>query len=240
MAEQSITIETPDGAMELYEATPDGDARGAIVVIQEAFGVNDHIKSVDASRGRRRLPRGGAGDVPPRRWWHRRLHRLRGGDPAVRGRQRRRHPRGRRRGDRPSAQRGLRRRPHRHRRLLLRGPGDLPRRRAPRARCVCRLLRRRHRHEGASAVRAARRRGARRCGRHGSGCSATRTRRSRSTTSRRSAPRSRTRRSTPRSCATRARSTASTATCARTTTTRTPRRTHWQRTLAWFDAHLAR
>ncbi len=46
MAEQSITIETPDGAMELYEATPDGDARGAIVVIQEAFGVNDHIKSV--------------------------------------------------------------------------------------------------------------------------------------------------------------------------------------------------
>ena len=28
MAEQSITVETPDGAMELYEATPDGDAAG--------------------------------------------------------------------------------------------------------------------------------------------------------------------------------------------------------------------
>jgi carboxymethylenebutenolidase len=46
MAEQHVTVETPDGAMELYEATPDGDARGAVVVIQEAFGVNEHIKSV--------------------------------------------------------------------------------------------------------------------------------------------------------------------------------------------------
>jgi carboxymethylenebutenolidase len=32
--------------MELYEATPAGDARRAVVVVQEAFGVNDHIKDV--------------------------------------------------------------------------------------------------------------------------------------------------------------------------------------------------
>ena len=33
--------------MRLYEATPDGDEeRGAVVVIQEAFGVNPHIEDV--------------------------------------------------------------------------------------------------------------------------------------------------------------------------------------------------
>jgi carboxymethylenebutenolidase len=32
--------------MELYEALPEGEARGAVVVIQEAFGVNDHIRDV--------------------------------------------------------------------------------------------------------------------------------------------------------------------------------------------------
>jgi carboxymethylenebutenolidase len=41
-----IEVETPDGAMGLYEARPDGHARGAVVVIQEAFGVNDHLKDV--------------------------------------------------------------------------------------------------------------------------------------------------------------------------------------------------
>jgi carboxymethylenebutenolidase len=40
------TVETPDGAMAIYEAIPDGDARRAIVVVQEAFGVNEHIKDV--------------------------------------------------------------------------------------------------------------------------------------------------------------------------------------------------
>jgi carboxymethylenebutenolidase len=41
-----VTVETPDGAMEIYEAVPDGDARAAVIVIQEAFGVNDHIQDV--------------------------------------------------------------------------------------------------------------------------------------------------------------------------------------------------
>lgn len=46
MAERSHTLSTPDGPMELYEATPDGPATRAVVVIQEAFGVNDHIKDI--------------------------------------------------------------------------------------------------------------------------------------------------------------------------------------------------
>jgi carboxymethylenebutenolidase len=40
------TVTTPDGPMELYEARPDGDARAGVVVIQEAFGVNEHIRDV--------------------------------------------------------------------------------------------------------------------------------------------------------------------------------------------------
>ena len=32
--------------MRLYEADPDGEPRGAVVVIQEAFGVNPHIEDV--------------------------------------------------------------------------------------------------------------------------------------------------------------------------------------------------
>jgi len=43
---QSVQVETADGAMRLYEAKPEGDARGAVIVIQEAFGVNDHIEDV--------------------------------------------------------------------------------------------------------------------------------------------------------------------------------------------------
>jgi carboxymethylenebutenolidase len=46
MTETIHTLSTPDGAMECYEAEPDGDARGAVIVVQEAFGVNEHIKDV--------------------------------------------------------------------------------------------------------------------------------------------------------------------------------------------------
>jgi carboxymethylenebutenolidase len=41
-----LTLETSDGPMGAYEAAPDGGARRAVVVIQEAFGVNDHIQDV--------------------------------------------------------------------------------------------------------------------------------------------------------------------------------------------------
>jgi carboxymethylenebutenolidase len=40
------TLATADGDMEIYEAAPDGDAVGAVIVIQEAFGVNEHIQDV--------------------------------------------------------------------------------------------------------------------------------------------------------------------------------------------------
>jgi carboxymethylenebutenolidase len=41
-----VTVDTADGPMRLYEAKPPGDARGAIVIVQEAFGVNPHIEDV--------------------------------------------------------------------------------------------------------------------------------------------------------------------------------------------------
>jgi carboxymethylenebutenolidase len=42
----TVTVQTTDGEMGLYEAAPDGPAGGAVVVLQEAFGVNDHIEDV--------------------------------------------------------------------------------------------------------------------------------------------------------------------------------------------------
>jgi carboxymethylenebutenolidase len=42
-------VTTADGPMRIFEATPSGDQRGAVIVIQEAYGVNDHITDV-ASR----------------------------------------------------------------------------------------------------------------------------------------------------------------------------------------------
>jgi carboxymethylenebutenolidase len=43
---QDVMIDTADGPMRLYEAKPPGETRGALVVIQEAFGVNPHIEDV--------------------------------------------------------------------------------------------------------------------------------------------------------------------------------------------------
>src|SRR5262249_35171300 len=41
-----VTLTGTDGPMRLYAAHPDGEARAGVVVIQEAFGVNDHIEDV--------------------------------------------------------------------------------------------------------------------------------------------------------------------------------------------------
>jgi carboxymethylenebutenolidase len=41
-----LTLETADGPMAAYQAVPDGGARRAVVVIQEAFGINEHIQDV--------------------------------------------------------------------------------------------------------------------------------------------------------------------------------------------------
>lgn len=46
MASESVTLETSDGPMPVYQSTPAGAARGAIVVIQEAFGITRHIEKV--------------------------------------------------------------------------------------------------------------------------------------------------------------------------------------------------
>jgi carboxymethylenebutenolidase len=42
---RTVEIETEDGPMPLYEAVPDSP-KGALVVIQEVFGVNHHIEDV--------------------------------------------------------------------------------------------------------------------------------------------------------------------------------------------------
>jgi carboxymethylenebutenolidase len=43
---QTLNLESSGDTMGLYEVEPEGDARAAVVVLQEAFGVNDHIKDV--------------------------------------------------------------------------------------------------------------------------------------------------------------------------------------------------
>ena len=43
---QTVTVGGAEGAMDLYDAEPSGAAKGAVLVIQEAFGVNDHIEDV--------------------------------------------------------------------------------------------------------------------------------------------------------------------------------------------------
>jgi len=42
----SLSLETPDGSMPAYEALPDGDAKGGVIVVQEAFGLTSHIESI--------------------------------------------------------------------------------------------------------------------------------------------------------------------------------------------------
>jgi carboxymethylenebutenolidase len=46
MQTSTTTLNTSDGAMDLYRAAPDTAATAAVIVIQEAFGVNDHIQDV--------------------------------------------------------------------------------------------------------------------------------------------------------------------------------------------------
>lgn len=43
---KTVTLSTPDGDMGLYDVEPEGEARAAVIVAQEAFGVNDHIEDV--------------------------------------------------------------------------------------------------------------------------------------------------------------------------------------------------
>jgi len=43
---RNLELDTPDGTMATYEATPDAMARGGVVVVQEAFGVTRHIERI--------------------------------------------------------------------------------------------------------------------------------------------------------------------------------------------------
>ncbi len=47
MPERDVTLTTPDGPMRTYEVTPaSGSATTAVIVIPEAFGLNDHIERI--------------------------------------------------------------------------------------------------------------------------------------------------------------------------------------------------
>lgn len=43
---QQVSVEVGATTLGVYVAEPDSEARGAVVVLQEAFGVNDHIRAV--------------------------------------------------------------------------------------------------------------------------------------------------------------------------------------------------
>jgi carboxymethylenebutenolidase len=45
---QTVTVTSAGSEMKLHTAQPSGTAKGAVVVIQEAFGMTDHIKDVCA------------------------------------------------------------------------------------------------------------------------------------------------------------------------------------------------
>jgi carboxymethylenebutenolidase len=44
--ERTVSVDVAETPMEIYEVEPEGSARGAVIVIQEAFGITDHIKDV--------------------------------------------------------------------------------------------------------------------------------------------------------------------------------------------------
>jgi carboxymethylenebutenolidase len=47
MNDTTFEVDTPDGPMPVYAARPEGaEPRGGVIVVQEAFGVNDHIEDV--------------------------------------------------------------------------------------------------------------------------------------------------------------------------------------------------
>jgi carboxymethylenebutenolidase len=67
----TVTLTTADGAMALYDAQPEEEARAAVIVVQEAFGVNGHIEDVT-----RRVAAAGYRAVAPHLF-----HRT--GDPVI-------------------------------------------------------------------------------------------------------------------------------------------------------------
>ena len=72
MTASDVTLSTPDGPMRTYEAVPDGGAATAVIVIPEAFGLNGHIEDITdrlAAAGHRAIGldifhRSGGGTAP--------------------------------------------------------------------------------------------------------------------------------------------------------------------------------
>ena len=70
--ESTRTVQTNDGPMEIYDVAPETKPAGAVIVIQEAFGVNDYIRDVAgrfAAAGHRAIAptmfhRAGGGTAP--------------------------------------------------------------------------------------------------------------------------------------------------------------------------------
>lgn len=46
MRAERVDLSTPDGPMPVYEAVPDGPARGAVLVLQDIFGVSPYLEDV--------------------------------------------------------------------------------------------------------------------------------------------------------------------------------------------------
>jgi carboxymethylenebutenolidase len=46
MTDSTLTLDTADGPMPVYQSTPDADPKGAVLVVQEAFGITPHIESI--------------------------------------------------------------------------------------------------------------------------------------------------------------------------------------------------
>ena len=122
MSDTDLTLTTPDGPMGCYEVTPEAAPRGAVIVIQEAFGVNEHIRDVT-----RRFGAAGYHAVAPAMF-----HRAGGGTadygdfaaviPLFEGVTDDGDPHRRRRGHGPPSRRWVRGPRHRRRRVLLRRP----------------------------------------------------------------------------------------------------------------------
>jgi carboxymethylenebutenolidase len=42
----TVTVDSAGSAMKLYDSEPDGESKGAVIVVQEAFGITEHIQDV--------------------------------------------------------------------------------------------------------------------------------------------------------------------------------------------------
>ena len=63
----TVTVDSAGSAMKLYDAEPDGAPKGAVIVVQEAFGITDYIEDVCSGPVRRGVSRRRTAPLPPQR-----------------------------------------------------------------------------------------------------------------------------------------------------------------------------